>query len=126
MKVVLDENIPRRTRVWLATGGHVVIDATQPPLRGADDDALWNTAQQEQALLVTTDRGFAAKWAEAHFGILIVRLRQPDREKIHDRIVRAMLRHSESDWPGLLCVMRDQVMSTRRAPRRGDDTDPKS
>jgi len=47
--------------------------------------------------------------------MLIVRLRQPNEARIHERVLRAMRRFPEADWPGLLVVMRDTIQSVTRA-----------
>ncbi|HTD86465.1 MAG TPA: hypothetical protein VK850_07790 [Candidatus Binatia bacterium] len=47
--------------------------------------------------------------------ILIVRLRQPNEAKIHDRVMRAIKQFAESEWPGLLVTMRHTVQSVSRA-----------
>jgi len=75
---------------------------------------LWEKAQRENRLLITTDKGFAVNRAESHYGILIVRLRQPNEQKIHARILQAINQYPESDWQGLLIVMRDAVQSIWR------------
>jgi predicted nuclease of predicted toxin-antitoxin system len=116
VNIVVDENIPLRTVDWLLGHGHIVLDARTPSLRSSDDSILWKTAQDSQALLISTDKGFAAHWEEQHHGILVVRLRQPNLRKIHERIVLAMEQHTEVDWKGLLVVMRDRVKSERRTP----------
>ena len=48
-------------------------------------------------------------FAARDYGILIVRLRQPNEERIHARIMAALAQHPEPDWRGLLVVMRDRV-----------------
>ena len=80
-----------------------------------DDDVLWTRMLNESRLLITTDKGFAQHRSEAHHGILIVRLRQPNEAKIHERVMRALRQFAESEWPGLLVVMRDTVQSVSRA-----------
>ena len=45
---------------------------------GMTDDALWEIAQQEGRLLITTDKGFTQHREEFHHSILIVRLKQPN------------------------------------------------
>ncbi len=80
-----------------------------------EEDVLWTRMLQERRLLITTDKGFAQRRSEAHHGILIVRLRQPNEVKIHERVMRAIQQFSESEWPGLLVVMRDAVQSVSRA-----------
>lgn len=66
-------------------------------------------------MLVTTDKGFSDHRDEKHCGILVVRLRQPNEQRIHMRILSAFQQFVESDWPGLLVVMRDAVQSIHRA-----------
>ncbi len=66
-------------------------------------------------MLVTTDKGFSDHRDEKHYGILIVRLRQPNEQRIHSRIMSALQEFTERDWPGLLVVMRDAVQSIHRA-----------
>ena len=81
------------------------------------DDELWPFAQGERRMLITTDKGFSEHRDEQHCGILIVRLRQPNEQRIHTRIMAAFRQFTEQDWPGLLVVMRDTVQSVHRAPR---------
>jgi len=45
---------------------------------------------------------------------LIVRLRQPNRRKIHDRVMIALGRFDESQRPGLMVIMRDEAISIWR------------
>jgi hypothetical protein len=71
-------------------------------------------AQARNALLITTDKGFADHRTEPHAGILIIRLRQPNRQKIHDRIMKAVSQHNAESWPNLTVVMRDTVQSVFR------------
>ena len=115
MKLFVDENIPSRTVEELRALGHDVRDIRGTADQGMDDDLLWARVLHEQRLLITTDRGFAQHREEAHHGILIVRLRQPNEAKIHERVMRAVRQHPEADWPGLLVVMRDAIQSVSRA-----------
>jgi uncharacterized protein with PIN domain len=79
------------------------------------DDTLWEMVQREGRLLITTDKGFTQHRDELHYGVLIVRLRQPNRHKIHQRVMRAMAQFTVDEWPGLMVVMRDTVQSVWRA-----------
>jgi predicted nuclease of predicted toxin-antitoxin system len=114
MNILVDENIPRRTVDALRAMGHSVTDVRGTSDEGGDDELLWQRAQQEHALLVTTDKGFSQKRHEAHAGILVVRLRQPNRLKIHERVLQAMAQFTEAEWSGLVVVMRDTVQSIVR------------
>lgn len=78
--------------------GHDVRDIRGTPDEGIQDDALWAMAQQEERLLITTDKGFTQYRAEPHHGVLIIRLRRPNRQKIHARIMQAMRQFSEQEW----------------------------
>lgn len=114
MNVCIDENIPRMTLDALRAAGHDVLDIRGTPDEGMEDAALWSLAQSQKRLLVSTDKGFALRRHEAHFGILLILLRQPNRRKIHQRVLTALEETPQADWPGLLVVMRDTVRSVWR------------
>lgn len=115
MKIFADENVPLMTVRTLREMGHDVIDIRGTTDQGSADDALWEMVQQQGRLLITTDKGFTQYREESHHGILVVRLRQPNRLKIHRRVMQAMSRYEAEKWPGLLVVMRDVVQSVWRA-----------
>ena len=115
MKILVDENIPNVTVHELRNMGHDVLDIRGTPQQGMFDDELWPLAQSEQRLLVTTDKGFTTHREEAHWGILIVRLHQPNEQRIHTRVMAALRQFPENDWPGFTVVMRDSVQSVYRA-----------
>jgi|PlaIllAssembly_1097288.scaffolds.fasta_scaffold134652_1 predicted nuclease of predicted toxin-antitoxin system len=111
MKIVVDENIPSLTVAYLRQQGHDVLDIRGTAEQGMADQSLWQKAFNEKRLLITTDKGFAEHRNEAHHGILIIRLNQPTRLKIHQRVLQALKRYPASQWPGLLVVMRDAFQS---------------
>jgi predicted nuclease of predicted toxin-antitoxin system len=115
MKIFVDENIPSRTVEELRGLGHDVLDIRGTADQGMDDDVLWARLLHEGRLLITTDKGFARHRQEAHPGMLIVRLRQPNEAKIHERVLLAIRQLPEANWPGLLVVMRDTIQSVSRA-----------
>ncbi len=88
MNVFVDENIPLITVTALQALGHDVRDIRGTSREGSDDEVVWQMVQAERRLLVTTDRGFAARRAEIHHGVLIVVLRHPNAAKIHERVLR--------------------------------------
>ena len=114
MKIFVDENIPLMTVQVLREEGNDVLDIRGTPDKGMEDEALWNMIQREERLLVTTDKGFTQYRNDSHHGILIIRLRQPNRQKIHQRVLHAINQFKEEDWSGLLVVMRDVVQSSWR------------
>jgi predicted nuclease of predicted toxin-antitoxin system len=115
MKILVDEDIPRMTVDRLRALGHDVGNIRGAQSQGLQDSDLWNAAMTEQRVLVTTDKGFTDCRLIAHHGILVVRLRQPNRVKIDDAVMSAIGRFRELDWPSLLVLMRDTTMSTSRA-----------
>lgn len=115
MKILADENTPRMTINALRVAGHDVLDVRSTANKGAEDATLWTIAQRERRLVITTDKDFAQYRNEKHYGILIVRLRQPNRHKIHPRIMQVVAQYSEEEWAGLLVTMRDTVQTIWRA-----------
>jgi predicted nuclease of predicted toxin-antitoxin system len=112
MNIFVDENIPLITVEQLREMGHDILDIRGTDNQGMTDEALWNISCQQKRLLITTDRGFSNYRQKEHHGILIVSLRQPNRQKIHQRIMEALKTFTPDKWPGLLVVMRDKTMST--------------
>ena len=98
MKIFVDENIPLMTVRKLSDQGHQVIDIRGTEDQGITDEVLWQKAQAEKCLLITTDKGFSGHRNETHYGILIIRLKQPTRLKIHERIMQALKRLPEKEW----------------------------
>ena len=117
MKVLVDENIPRITVEELKRLGYDVRDVRSTGFEGIPDTELWQIAQEEKRLLITTDKGFSQYRGTRHSGILIIRLRQPNCLKIHQRIMYALNHFSESAWQGLIVTMRDKTMHVYPADR---------
>jgi len=115
MKILVDENIPWMTVAELRILGHDVLDIRGTPDEGMPDQNLWPKCQQEGRLLITTDKGFAKYRNELHFGMIVVRLKQPNRIKIHQRVMQAMNLIAEDEWEGTLVVMRDTVQAVWKA-----------
>ena len=112
MKIFVDENIPLMTVKELSSKGFDVRDLRGTTDQGMTDEELWKIVQQEERLLITTDKGFSAQRNETHYGILIIRLKQPSRLKIHQRVMQAVDNYSKDEWKGLLVVIRDTVQSS--------------
>jgi predicted nuclease of predicted toxin-antitoxin system len=118
MKILVDENIPLTTVRALRAQGHDVLDIRGTADEGIPDYALWEMAQREERLLITTDKGFVRHREQPHHGILIIRLRQPNRRKIHERVMQAIAQFKADEWLGLSIVMRDIAQSLWRASKR--------
>lgn len=114
MRILVDENIPRMTVDVLSALGNDVKDIRGTLAQGLPDPELWRIATAEARLLITTDKGFSEYRSIPHHGILIVRLRQPNRHKIHHGVMRAIQQFQESEWRNLFVMVRDTTMSTSR------------
>jgi hypothetical protein len=88
-----------------------VMDLRGTPDEGITDEEVWHRAQSDRRLLITTDRGFGLHRLEPHSGVLIARLRQPNRQRLHGRILLALAQFSGSEWSGLTVVVRDSLMN---------------
>ncbi len=108
MRILVDENIPTMTVRGLRELGHEVKDIRGTDSEGLADEDLWALCQKESRLLITTDKGFTQNRQEAHAGILIVRLKQPNRRRIHEKVMEMMRRTKEQEWPGLTVIVQDR------------------
>ena len=100
MNVCVDENIPRETVEALRAAGHDVWDLRQTPDQGTPDPVLWGMVQAQGRLLVTTDTGFIEYADAPHWGMLIIRLRRPNRAAIHLRVIRRCGSIGRTSGPG--------------------------
>ncbi|MEK7263673.1 MAG: DUF5615 family PIN-like protein [Bacteroidota bacterium] len=111
MKLFVDENIPSITVDVLRSLKHEVKDIRGTGIEGASDEIIWKICQNEKRLIITTDKGFVQYRNEFHSGIIIVTLRKPNEQKIHQRIITALRNYPENEWNNLLVIMKDVVQS---------------
>lgn len=111
MKIFVDENIPFMTVQELLGIGHDVMDIRGTEHKGITDKELWKIVQKEKRLLITTDKGFVLNRYEKHHGILIIRLKQPNRMKIHNKVMKGLSLLTEEEWPRMTVVMQDTFRS---------------
>ena len=119
MRILVDENIPLMTADEMRSLGHNVMDIRGTNLEGIDDEELWKIILKEKRFLITTDKGFIQNRHEKHFGILIIRLKQPNRLKIHQKVMKGLSLFNEKDWPRMTVVMQDMFHSTWKRKERG-------
>jgi len=111
MNILVDENIPTTAVSELREQGHDVLDIRGTGDQGMPDQELWQKTVAQKRLLITTDKGFSEHREDRHYGILIIRLKQPSRVKIHQCVLQALKRYAPDQWPGLMVVMRDTFQS---------------
>lgn len=107
MKIKLDKNLPFRLAALLKNLGHDVHALRDERLLGRADAEIWEATQKESRFLITQDldisdlRQFAPG---SHHGLLLVRLRSPNRRDLIERIVALFQNESVGEWAGCFVV----------------------
>ena len=120
MRILADENIPLMTISELRRQRYDVWDIHKAGQKGLLDVEVWARAQEEGRLLITTDKSFAQYRSIDHYGVLIIRLRQPNRYRIHERVMWAISHFPETEWRGMVVTVRDRVVAISRYAREAN------
>lgn len=89
MNFFLDENIPKSAGRYLESHGHSVYDIRTTTDEGAEDAVIFEMAQNEKAIFITTDRDFfhtIPYLFKSHFGVIVIALSQPNRNRILEKL----------------------------------------
>lgn len=119
MRYFVDESFPKSVGVFLASAGHVVVDVRDLSQTGADDQTIFRLAQENQAVLLTTDRDFfhtIPNLHTDHHGIIVVSLRQPNRRNIQERVVWFLEKFPETQYRNCVVQLRDRTYLVKRTP----------
>ena len=103
MTIKLDENLPHQLVQLLTDLGHDVDTVPNEHIAGQDDDVVWAAAQSAGRFLVTQDLDFsdARKYVPGtHHGVLLVRLPQPGRSALVERISTLFRTEAVEAWTG--------------------------
>lgn len=117
MRIKLDENLPASLASALTALAHEVHTVAEENLSGSKDHELWEAAQQESLFLITQDLDFSdtRKFAPGtHSGILLVRLRSPDRTSLIQRIKQVFLQEEVALWSGCFVVVSEHKVRVVR------------
>jgi predicted nuclease of predicted toxin-antitoxin system len=90
-------------------------------LAGRDDDVVWQAAQGDGRFLVTQDLDFsdARKYLPGtHRGLLLVRLAQPSRQALYDRLSTLFRTENVESWNRCIVSVTDRKVRVRR-PKAG-------
>jgi predicted nuclease of predicted toxin-antitoxin system len=123
MKVKLDENLPAFLCDILTALGYQADTVLDEGYGGADDDRIWAAAQEEGRLLVTQDMDFSdfRKFVfHPHNGIVLVRLREPNRAKLIRRLQNVFETEDVRKWPGCFVIVTDHKVRVRRPSKVTD------
>ena len=117
MKIKLDENLPTEAGDVLLALGHLVDTVIDEGLRGHTDSDIWLAAQSEGRFLITQDMDFsdARKYRPGdHAGILLVRLREPTRRRLIERLTDVLKTNDLSEWERCLVVLSESRVRVRK------------
>jgi predicted nuclease of predicted toxin-antitoxin system len=119
MRIKLDENLPASLSTILTSLSHDVHTVADENLTGASDSAVWDAAQRDQRFLITQDLDFSdlRRFAPGtHHGILLVRLRSPDRTNLIRRVREVFEYEDVKQWNRCFVVTTDIKIKIVRSP----------
>ena len=119
MRIKLDENLPTRLVSVLAEMGHDVDTVPSEHIAGSNDAVVWQAAQAGHRFLVTQDLDFTdiRKYTPGtHHGLLLVRLPQPGRTALFERIAALFQIENVESWGGCLVIATPNKVRVRRRP----------
>jgi hypothetical protein len=117
MRIKLDENLPARLVSVLGELGHDVDTVPSEHIAGTDDAVVWRAAQESRRFLITQDLDFsdARRYAPGtHHGLLLVRLPQPGRTALFERIAMLFQNEDVERWGGCMVTATPHKVRVRR------------
>ncbi len=120
MKIKLDENLPSRLIHILAEMGYDVDSVPKEMLEGHVDSRIWKAAQKAGRFLITQDLDFSDIRLFApgtHHGLMLIRLRNPGRNALVERIKSIFQTEDVTCWKGCLVVV-TEIKIRLRCPQQ--------
>ena len=117
MKIKLDENVPAGLKPALVSFGHDVDTVMDEGVEGRHDPVVWAATKEASRFLITQDLDFSDLRAFApgtHPGILLLRLRDPSRTALMQKVVALFQAESVESWRGCFVVATDHKLRIRR------------
>jgi predicted nuclease of predicted toxin-antitoxin system len=117
MRIKLAENLPVRLVSALTELGHDVDTVPSERIAGKDDAVVWQAAQAGHRFLVTQDLDFSdvRKYTPGtHHGLLLVRLPQPGRLALFEKIVALFQAEDVESWGGCMVTATPHKVRVRR------------
>lgn len=112
MRFFLDENFPKSATERLEALGHEVFDLRGISREGCNDQDIFAEAQDRNAIFLTTDRDFfhtIPHLFDHHAGVVVIALRQPNREGILAKLDWILNKLSPSDFLNRTIQLRDHT-----------------
>ena len=117
MRIKLDENLPLALVSELTTAGHDIQSVPEEGLTGSPDSTLWRATQAEGRFLITQDLDFSdihRFQPGTHHGILLVRLHNPSRNQLAERVLSLFRHEQAAQWSGCFVVATDRKVRVMR------------
>lgn len=117
MKIKLDENLPKRLADILTQMGHDVDTVVEERIVSAPDADVLDAARVAGRFLITQDMDFSdirRFSAERDPGLLVIRLRQPGRSALVQRILQVFETENVESWQGCFVVATDRKIRVRK------------
>lgn len=118
MKIVIDEDLPRSLSAALHADGHTVLDIRDHGLRGMSDHCIFQFTQEQDAILMSGDRGFANTVIfpiGTHYGIIVLRFPSELNTQYVNRMIGNLLTHlHDTDVRGNLVILSPRGIRIRR------------
>lgn len=117
MRLKLDENLPTALGQALVELGHDVDTVPEEGLGGHPDSRVWQATQTAGRFLITQDLDFSdirAYRPGSHHGLLLVRLAEPSRRRLTERIHHLFATEAVTTWPRCFVVATDRKVRIRR------------
>lgn len=117
MKIKLDENIPANLVAVLSELGHDVDSVLLEGMKGKADDVVWRAAKDAGRFFITQDLDFSDVRQfrpGTHPGVLVVRLRQPGKSALAERIKEVFRNEEFSTFRGCFVVLTERKLRVRR------------
>jgi predicted nuclease of predicted toxin-antitoxin system len=121
MNIKLDENLPLALATLLKDLGHDVHTPRDEQLTGHTDIEIWEAAQKESRFLITQDLDFSDSRRfspGSHHGILLIRLRSPNRRDLIGRIGQLFQKENVGEWMHCFVVATERKIRVLRPASR--------
>ncbi|MBI1814088.1 MAG: DUF5615 family PIN-like protein [Deltaproteobacteria bacterium] len=121
MRIKLDENMPVALVKRLVALGHDVDSVPDEGLASRPDSDIWAAAQRTRRFLITQDLDFSdlRQFAPGtHHGLLLVRLNQPGRRALAERVGAIFASEEVERWRRCFVVATGRKIRVRRPARR--------
>ncbi len=117
MRIKIDENLPAVLKHSLNELEHEVETVIEEGLAGKNDEIIWKYSQSENRFLITQDLDFSdiRKYKPGtHYGILLIRLMNPSRRKLIEKILWIFKTEPVDLWERCFVVVTENKIRIRK------------